>query len=199
MNGHKPDSQTAMERIRELFFKMAEYGDSDWEIFSSKLVRKEFPKEVLVLKAGQTENYLSFIENGVVRYFIPKPKNDITFGFSFDDEFECAYESFLTRTPSPYSVGTLAPTTLWRLTYEDLQDVYQRSEKGNLVGRLMGEYQFLKKARRELSLLNDTAEERYLKLFKERPNMLRNIPLKYIASYIGVTPQALSRIRRRIS
>ena len=70
---------------------------------------------------------------------------------------------------------------------------------GNKIGRHASEDLYLKKAKRELSLLNDTAEQRYLNLFTEQPHMLKHIPLKYIASYIGITPQALSRIRKRIT
>ncbi|HEY0749771.1 MAG TPA: hypothetical protein VGD26_01370 [Chitinophagaceae bacterium] len=68
-----------------------------------------------------------------------------------------------------------------------------------MIGRKASEDLFLKKSKRELSLLNDTAEERYLKLFSEQLHLIKQIPLKYIASYIGITPQALSRIRKRIS
>lgn len=63
----------------------------------------------------------------------------------------------------------------------------------------MAENMFLIKSKREISLLSRTAEERYLNLFIDRPKLLQQIPLKYIASYIGVTPQALSRIRKRIT
>jgi DNA-binding MarR family transcriptional regulator len=69
---------------------------------------------------------------------------------------------------------------------------------GNLFGRLAAESLFLEKSKRELSLLTNTPEQRYLNLFTEHPELIRKIPLKYIASYIGVTPQALSRIRKRI-
>ena len=67
------------------------------------------------------------------------------------------------------------------------------------MGRKNAEQLFLIKSKRELSLLNNTAEERYLELFTERKNLIKYIPLKYIAAYIGVTPQALSRIRKRIT
>jgi hypothetical protein len=67
-----------------------------------------------------------------------------------------------------------------------------------MVGRFISEKLFLIKSKREQSLLNETSEQRYLNLFKDRPNVIKQIPLKYIASYIGVTPQALSRIRKRI-
>ena len=89
--------------------------------------------------------------------------------------------------------------SVWSISYDDLQEVYEKSFAGNVIGRLSSERLFLIKSKREQSLLNETAEERYLKLFTERPNLIKEIPLKYVASYIGVTPQALSRIRKRIS
>ena len=80
-----------------------------------------------------------------------------------------------------------------------LEIIYDKTEIGNTIGRLASEDLFMKKSKRELSLLIQSAEERYLNLFTEQPELLQFIPLKYIASYIGVTPQALSRIRKRIS
>ena len=93
----------------------------------------------------------------------------------------------------------MTETILWKISREDLQEVYERTNSGNIIGRKMAENMFLIKSKRELSLLSKTAEERYLDLFSDRPKLLQQIPLKYIASYIGVTPQALSRIRKRIT
>ncbi len=188
-----------MEQIRKYLEKIARQTEEDWEVFSSKLSRQEFPKKSLLLKTGQTEKYLSFIEKGIIRFYLPKEENDLTFSFAFSGGFVSAYDSFLMQQPSPYQVETLSATILWRVSYKDLQDVYKQTEIGNLIGRHASEDLFLKKSKRELSLLNDTAEQRYLNLFTEQPHLLKEIPLKYIASYIGITPQALSRIRNRIS
>ncbi|MEL6536872.1 MAG: Crp/Fnr family transcriptional regulator [Bacteroidota bacterium] len=188
-----------MDQIRENFEQHVTMTDADWELFSSKLVRKQFPKKAVILKAGQTENYLSFIEKGIVRLYIPKEENDLTFGFCFEKQFISAYDSFLLRQPCPYQLQALAETTLWQISYPDLQEVYAKTETGNTIGRIAAENQFLIKSERELSLLNESAETRYVSLFKRRPNLIKEIPLKYIASYIGITPQALSRIRKRIS
>lgn len=188
-----------MEKIRALFNEMEPQSDEDWQVFSSKLLRKEYPKKTLLLKKGQTENHLSFIEKGMLRFFFPEEEQDLTFGFAFEGEFFSAYDSFLTRMPSTYNVQTLSETHLWQLSYEDLQEVYQKTGTGNLLGRKASEGLFLKKQKRELALLQLSAEERYVNLFRERPEVIRQIPLKYIASYIGITPQALSRIRKRIS
>lgn len=77
--------------------------------------------------------------------------------------------------------------------------IYIGTKIGNAIGRKASEELFLKKSQRELSLLSETAEQRYLNLFTEQPELIKEIPLKYIASYIGITQQALSRIRKRIS
>lgn len=187
-----------MEQIRKYFDKTFKMTDRDWKIFSSMLIKQEFSKKHALLEAGQIENNLSFIETGIIRFYIPKEDNDLTFAFVLNNSFVSGYDSFLTQTPSTYYVETLTKTTLWRLTYNDLQEIYNETEIGNTIGRKASEDLFMKKSKRELSLLNETAEQRYLNLFTEQPDLLQHIPLKYIASYIGVTPQALSRIRKRI-
>ncbi|MGB0981894.1 MAG: Crp/Fnr family transcriptional regulator [Winogradskyella sp.] len=189
-----------MKQIKAYLDQIATLSDQDWDFFMSKLKRSIIPKKTIFLKLNDVENRISFIETGVVRLFIPKddPKKEITFGFSFKNQFISAYDSFLTQTPSTYQLQTLTETTLLSISYTDLQAVYKTTQIGNLIGRLTAERLFLLKSKREHYLLNLSAEERYLKLFKERPELIKVIPLKYISSYIGVTAQALSRIRKRI-
>ncbi len=188
-----------MEALKRFIYNLVPTDKSGWDFFSSKFKEQTYKKKTVVLKIGETENYLSFIKQGVVRLYIPKEDNDVTFKFIFENEFVTAYDSFLIQKPSVYQIETLSKTTLLRISYRDLQEVYEKTEYGNLIGRKIAEALFMKKVQRELSLLNQTAEERYLDLFSTHPRLLQEIPLKYIASYIGVTPQALSRIRRRIS
>lgn len=190
-----------MERFREYIERTIPISDQDWQLFSSKLNKRSFKKRNILLDVGETENYISFIEKGIVRFFVPKVEDnkEITFGFCFINEFVSAYDSFLTQTPSKYKIEALSDTSIWSISYADLQEVYKKTKVGNLIGRLSSERLFLIKSKREQSLLTDSAEQRYLNLFTERPNLIKKIPLKYIASYIGVTAQALSRIRKRIS
>jgi CRP-like cAMP-binding protein len=189
-----------LEQIKLYLDQIATISELDWLFFTSKLQRRIILKKALFLKAREIENHISFIESGVVRLFIPKenPEKEITFGFSFKNQFVSAYDSFLTQTPSSYQLQALTETTILSIAYEDLQLVYKYTQIGNLIGRLTAERLFLIKSKREQNLLNLSAEERYLKLFKERPELLKEIPLKYISSYIGVTAQALSRIRKRL-
>ncbi|MCH3885024.1 Crp/Fnr family transcriptional regulator [Tenacibaculum aquimarinum] len=190
-----------MQNIRKYLEKTLTIEDDDWNLFTSKLKKQTVKKRTKLLSLGQVENHISFISSGIVRFLITKEdvEKEITFGFCFENEFVSAYDSFLTQKPSLYELETLTEVTMWSITYLDLQEVYQKTKIGNTLGRLSSERLFLIKSKREQSLLNETAEERYLNLFKDRPKLIKEIPLKYIASYIGVTAQALSRIRKRIS
>ncbi|WDF53485.1 Crp/Fnr family transcriptional regulator [Mucilaginibacter sp. KACC 22063] len=194
-----PVPNDILNQIRLYFDSTSNLADMDWELFASKLIPVAYPKKHLLLAAGKTENYLSFIETGMVRFYIPKETSELTFSFGFENSFISGYDSFLTQQPSSYNIETLAPTVLWRLSYHDLQSIYADTAIGNYIGRKASEELFLRKSKRELSLLNDNAETRYLNLFTEQPKLIKQIPLKYIASYIGITPQALSRIRKSIS
>lgn len=188
-----------MNQIRSYFDQTIKMNDRDWDFFSSKLKKREYKKRTTLLKVGEVETHLNFIETGSIRMFVPKEENDLTFGFCFSGQFMSAYDSFLTQAPSNYQTETMTDSVLWRITFDDLQDIYKNTDCGELIGRKTAENLFLFKAKREQSLLNEGAEERYLNLFSERPNLIKEIPLKFLASYIGITPQALSRIRKRIS
>ena len=189
-----------MHQIKLYLDKIASISSSDWNFFISKLHRRIITKKSVFIKVNQIENHISFIESGIVRLFIPKdnPEKEITFGFCFKNQFVSAYDSFLTQSPSNYQLQALTETVMLSISYKDLQSVYKSTQIGNLIGRLTAEDLFLIKSKREQNLLNLNAEQRYLKLFKERPELLKSVPLKYISSYIGVTAQALSRIRKRL-
>ena len=187
-----------MGHIREYYERIVKLKASEWDFIASHFSRKVYRKNQIITRQGETEQYLSFVETGIIRFYISCDENELTFSFSFDKEFTCAYDSFLTQTPSEYQLQALTETVVWQISYSDLQEVYTRTKVGNYLGRFASEKLFLAKSKRELALLKYNATERYLNLFTEQPEILKFIPLKYVASYIGVTPQGLSRIRRQI-
>jgi CRP-like cAMP-binding protein len=188
-----------MRMIREYFESKVDLSKEDWTIFSAKLIQRKFSKNSVILKQGSTEEYLSFIEKGVLRFNIISEDKDFTFAFGFQGRFISAYDSFLTQTPTDYQMTTITDTVLWSVKYDDLQQIYNTTSMGDRIGRLASEELFNIQTKRLLSMLKESAEERYLNLMKNEPVLLQQIPLKYLASYIGITPEALSRIRKRIS
>lgn len=187
-----------MGYIREYYERIIQLSEPEWSFIASHFHQHVFAKGAVITQQGALENYLSFVERGAIRFYIPGDEPELTFNFSFDREFTCAYDSFLTRTPSEYALQALTKTVVWRIAYEDLQRVYAETQVGNYLGRFASEQLFLTKSKRELSLLKLSATERYLQLFTEQPQILKQVPLKYVASYLGITPQGLSRIRRQI-
>lgn len=188
-----------MNNIRAYFDKFVDINDFIWSLFADKLEIKTFPKGTVILEMGAIENYVSVIEYGAVRYVIPGQEAETTFGFAFEGHFFSAYDSFVFQKPAKYQIETLTEVKLWRIPHKPLNDLFENTREGNLVGRQMAEQFYCGKQNRELSLLTQTATERYYNLFKHQPKLIKEIPLKYIASYIGITPQALSRIRAEIS
>lgn len=188
-----------MENIRKYFEELTDIQEKDWIAFSSKLIKSFHPKKSLILEQGRTEKYLSFIEKGIVRFNIPKIDYDFTFAFAFENSFVSGYDSFLTQQPSIYNIEAISDCTLWRISHEDLNAIYRDTEVGERIGRKIAENIYIRKMKREISLLEDNAKKRYSDLISEQPHLIQYIPLKYLASYIGIRPQSLSRIRKEIS
>ncbi len=188
-----------MGYLKAYYENFIRLSQRDWEFIAQHFQEQHFPKNDIITHRGNIEHYLSFVEYGIIRYYIPREENDITFHFTFDREFACAYDSFLSQCPSEYSLQALTETKIWQISYADLNKVYAQSRVSNYLGRFVAEKLYLAQSKRALSFLKHNAKERYLNLFDEQPEIIRYVPQKYIASYIGITPQALSRIRREIS
>jgi len=191
-----------MEKLLNIYNSIEGLSQEEALYHVNKFEKIVFAKKTMILKEGTVEDYLYFIDKGIIRFFVNKihptePSKEITFSFIAENMFCSAYDSFITRNPCAYNVETVQETVVYRIHFNDLEKLYQRSKVGNYLGRISAENLYVRKTQREISLLMHTAEERYLNLAKAYPNFIREIPLKHIASYIGITPQALSRIRKQ--
>jgi CRP-like cAMP-binding protein len=188
-----------LEAVRNIINKIQPVSDKEWDYFKGKFSEKYVSKKTIIQPKGKVENSLYFIKKGILRAWIEKYDMELTFDFAFENSFYSAYSSFLTQTPCEYNVESITDMIIWEITYSDLQDIYRETIIGQIIGRMAAEDLFITKCKKEFSLLFKSAEQRYKDLFIEEPRLIKEIPLKYIASYIGITPQALSRIRKRIS
>ena len=145
------ENNLRVNSIRAYLEKFIAIEDIDWNFFISKLKEQVFEKKSDLLKVGDIEDHISFIQSGIVRFSLPMKKEDkeVTFGFCFENEFVSAYDSFLKRTPSLYKIETLTKVSMWSISYDDLQEVYNTTKIGNLIGRLTAERLFLTKSKRE--------------------------------------------------
>lgn len=187
-------------KILQIHFNQYEPIDEfNWSIFASKIVERSFKRGDIILKEGETEQYISYILSGMACYNILRAPNNITFAFLFPESWISAYDSFITKQPSSFEIKALSDIRMLSIRFEDLEAIYKESSIGERVGRKIIEGLYVAKINREINLLKHTAEENYRHLLNSWPELVQQIPIKYIASYIGIAPQSLSRIRRKIS
>ena len=167
--------------------------------FLSCLRTRCYKSNEMILTEGEMEDYLSFIDTGIVRYFVESAGKEVTVDFAFEGSFYCAYDSFYSRKKTVMHIQALTPCTLYSISFDQLQNLYAICPIANRMGQLATEYLLSKKVKRELDLLIKTPQERYEALLKNRVKLIQHIPQIYLASYIGVVPETLSRIRKRIS
>jgi CRP-like cAMP-binding protein len=181
------------------YFEKLGFSENDVTAFLSCVKIRNFSANEIILSDGQLENYLSFIDSGVVRYYVVANDKEITFDFAFKNSFYCAYDSFYDRSKTNICIQAITDCQLYSISHENLQMLYQKCETAKKLGRIATEFLLSKKVKRELDLLTISPQERYENLLQEHPKYIQYIPLKYLASYIGVVPETLSRIRKRIS
>lgn len=151
------------------------------------------------LRAGEVCRSVGFVETGLLRYYVLDDGEERTYDFSPEQTFTCNYESFLPQTPSTRYIEALEPTTLRRINYDNLQQLYAQMEHGQALGRLVAEQLFLVTLDKLTSFYRETADERYDSFMRLFPNLAERVPQYVIASYIGIKPQSLSRLRAQRS
>jgi CRP-like cAMP-binding protein len=151
------------------------------------------------LEEGKICRHIAFIHKGLMRYFINNDGNERTMYFSRENEFVCNYLSFLPQTPSDKSIQALEDTRIYIISYENLQRFYKEIKEGQQFGRLAIEQVFLTAIQQLDSLYTAPPALRYQQFLTVYPDLVQRIPQYFIASYVGIKPQSLSRIRKRIS
>jgi len=143
---------------------------------------------------------LGFIRSGIFRiyYFDEEAMEDRNMFFFSEGQFIVSFKSFIYQYPCIYFIEALEDAALYAIKYKDLQNLYAVNTGWSNTGRLLAELFFTYAQSRMETLLFNTVEQRYLKLQNEEPAMLKRIPLYHIASYLGITSQSLSRIRKRL-
>lgn len=193
------ESDIDLTRIKEYITKFVEYSDEELSVFLNSQKKRVIPKGGYLMEAGQVCDYVAFINKGYFRSFCVINNTEETYNFSFEGNFFTDYPSFLTRAPSNETHQALVDCEVLTISHADMQRGYLETPAMEKFGRLMAEFIIIGIAERNRSMLFMSPEQRYLNLMKTRPKVIANIPQHYIASYLGIQPESLSRIRKRLA
>lgn len=187
-----------MELIRNYIEPFIKLADDEWQTFQSKLVYTQYEKGEVFLREGSICRHAIFVEDGGFRFYKTVDGIDRVTAFFFTGDFLSDYQSFLTEKPSQYSIEALRDSKVYRISRGGFEELYHESKSFERLGRLFAERLFLAMNARLDSFLYETPESRYDALVRRNSKLLQDVPQYMIASYLGVTPETLSRIRKRM-
>jgi CRP-like cAMP-binding protein len=187
------------DKLKHLFLQMIPgLSAAAWKAFEERLQVRHYKKGVVISEAGKVCSTISFIDEGAVMPFNIVDGKKHIYNFFFEGEYVSDYESFLTRLPAKYGLEAIEDTITSDMHYNDLQAIYLAYPEFERIGRIAAELQFIRVVRQMASLMAAKPEQRYRQLLEEKPQVPQRVPQYLVASYLGVTPEALSRIRKRM-
>lgn len=196
---NKDINQIDLIAIIEAICYIAPMKEEDLEILPSIIQKKKIKKNDHLLKEGEIAGNVYFLINGFFRmYYIDFHGNEINYRFTDKNNFLVDYKSFLTQKPSHFYWQAMKDSELLILPYQEIQNAYASSAAWNNFGRLMAEQVYLQINERVELLLFKRPEERYLYLQTKYPLLFSQVSQFHLSSYLGVKPESLSRLRKRI-
>ncbi len=185
-------------KIIQSIKSIASLNEAEEKAFLRILEAKTFKRKEFLLQEGKVCNKITFVNNGIMRLFYNVEGVENTIQFFFGDSWYTDYASFLTGQPSIENMQSLEESEVVQFKKEDLYKLYDTMPIFEKVGRIFAENAYLSISQLNQMKTNEEPELRYLNLLKTRPELVQQIPQHYIASYLGIKPETLSRIRKRI-
>ncbi|PSL47517.1 CRP-like cAMP-binding protein [Chitinophaga niastensis] len=186
-----------MDKLTDFITYYCELSTELLESVQQKFVFRTVAADTILLKKGQVCGELAINLHGAFRLFaLDESGKDTTTWLAFEDTLVIEPASFLTRQPSRYYIQALEKSEMAIIKHEDLQQLYTAIPGFQAFGRKLMEEVLVGIMCRATSLLLDTPQQRYDRLL-ESPMYMQRVPLKYLASFIGITPTSLSRLRGR--
>jgi hypothetical protein len=180
--------------LKNVFDPFLELDIQVWKNFEKLGEVKQLQSETVLKKANTTEKYFNIIIEGSGGNLIWSKNNFVCTDIGFEADVLTDFMSFSTQQPSPIEVRVFENSTIFSVSHKNFQQTFQSGKYGERMTRLVTEATYIAKQQQQIDLLTKTAKQRYLELMQSKKGIERT-QLKYLASYLGITPQSLSRIR----
>lgn len=186
-------------KLLELINQITDLEEKEVELIKNSFKFLQLTKGEFFLEAGKINKHVGFLHKGLVRYFVYKDEEESTFEFTKEGEFIADYQSFNNKTESVQNIQAIEDCEILIINYDNVQTIFNSTKKGNLIGRRIIEHRFDIMVNQLLAIYMQNHEDRYQNFIKHYSDLSQRIPQYLIASYVGVKPESLSRIRRRFT
>lgn len=185
-----------MESLFETISQIGNVSEDLKKDISQKLQYKNYKKKDILLNQGEICDHLYFVSKGLLRAYYEIEGKDICSWFMKEMDFIIAVSSFFQREPSIESIQALSDCELCYIHHDDLMELYEKHLEFNTIGRRLTEYYYCLSEKRLMCMRNQTAAEKYNFLLVYYPTLVERVPNMYLASYLGIARETLSRIKR---
>lgn len=196
-NNDQPNQ--GMDILIQAIKKIAPMPEADLALLYPILQKKQAKKNEFLLKEGEACKNVYFLTSGFFRmFYVDIDGNEINYRFTAAGNFLVDFQSFLTQKPSHFYWKAMQDSELLMLSFKDIHEAYAVSPAWNNFGRRMAEYVYLQLNERVEMLLFMTPDERYQYLVSTRPELFTQVSQFHLSSYLGIKPESLSRLRKRL-
>jgi CRP/FNR family transcriptional regulator, anaerobic regulatory protein len=186
------------QKLKEIFDPYYNAPLQAWKYFTDLCELISYKKNQIIKQSNHIERHGYFLVEGSCGLFVWKGNNFVCLDLFLENCFFADDISLNSGEPSPIEILALEKSTILRISKSNIEQLKQ-TPMGNTLFMLGAQNDYIEKQKQHLEFLTKSAEERYIEIAKNRPEILNRIPQKHIASYLGITTQSLSRIRKKIS
>ncbi len=186
--------------MQQLFKKITEFHQLSPRavaVLEKNLLEVQMEKSEYIIREGKVCQHLYFLDRGLVRGFYNVDGKELTHWFGFENDFITSFHSFITGEPSLENIQPLEPCTLWMIEKSKLEKLYEENHDIERLVRIAYEKYYIRLEERYVKSQFKTAAQLYEELVNNSPHILQRVPLGYIASYLGISQETLSRIRSK--
>jgi CRP-like cAMP-binding protein len=187
-----------LDTLRKFIENYTSLPLNEWEQISNCFEKRIVEKDEMVLQEGKVCRYVYFVESGLLHFYINKAGNTVTKFFTEAPYVFTSQASFNAQKPASENIQAIERSVVWQISYNQANELYKLKSWTEFARKIIQEVQFFTEEILE-ELQTETAEFRYQKMLKNDPELLKRIPLKILASYLGIAPQSLSRIRKKLT
>lgn len=186
--------------LRHFFATVKPISDSSWQAILAEFTFQTYSKGDFFLRQNELSHQYLFLEKGIMRSSVVDIQgNEVTLNLYGSRSVVLEPASFFSHVPSQENIEALTDCTGWSITFEKLNFLFHSLHEFRELGRAILIRLLVGNKTRTLTMLTRTAEQRYALLLSQNPEIVQHVPLKYIASYLGITDTSLSRIRKEMA